>query len=127
MTTQASTTKARLAVLAARWRSDLLTNVVPFWLNHSLDEEHGGYFTALDRFGSVLDESKFVWLQGRAVWTWSRLHNELRSEVPVEDSEKWWAAARCGRPTGNFDDADDDDDDDDADKEEDDALESVLK
>ena len=96
MTTQASTTKARLAVLAARWRSDLLTNVVPFWLNHSLDEEHGGYFTALDRVGSVLDESKFVWLQGRAVWTWSRLHNELRSEVPVEDSEKWWAAARCG-------------------------------
>ena len=88
--------RARLSVLAARWRSDLLTNIVPFWLNHSLDEEHGGYFTALDRDGSVLDESKFVWLQGRAVWTWSRLHNELRSEVPADESEKWWRAARCG-------------------------------
>ena len=40
-----------LADMAARWKRDLFTNVIPFWEKHSLDREHGGYFTCLDRDG----------------------------------------------------------------------------
>jgi hypothetical protein len=33
---------ARLAAMAETWRSDLLTNVLPFWLKNSVDTECGG-------------------------------------------------------------------------------------
>jgi mannose/cellobiose epimerase-like protein (N-acyl-D-glucosamine 2-epimerase family) len=40
-------------------------DIIPFWINHSLDAEHGGYFTCLDTKGNVFDTDKFVWLQGK--------------------------------------------------------------
>ena len=43
------------------YRDTLLNNVVPFWENHSLDRENGGYFTCLDREGKVYDTDKFMW------------------------------------------------------------------
>lgn len=62
-----------------RWRqrfhSELNDNVLPFWLEHSLDHQHGGYFNCLDRDGSVYDTTKHIWLQGREVWMFSKLHN----------------------------------------------------
>ena len=51
--------------LAAQYKSELLDSVLPFWLEKSQDKEFGGYFTCLDRDGSVFDTDKFVWLQGR--------------------------------------------------------------
>ncbi len=65
------------AELGARFRSDLLQDVIPFWERHSLDEEHGGYFTCLDRDGTVFDTDKFLWLQARQVWLFSMLYNRL--------------------------------------------------
>lgn len=53
--------------LAAESRDELLNNILPFWLDHSIDQQCGGYFTCLDRDGSVFDTDKFVWLQGREV------------------------------------------------------------
>ncbi|HNV00044.1 MAG TPA: N-acylglucosamine 2-epimerase, partial [Verrucomicrobiota bacterium] len=43
------------ARLAALYRATLLENVIPFWLDHGLDSEHGGILTALDRDGTVID------------------------------------------------------------------------
>ncbi len=74
----------------ARYRGELLESVVPFWLSHSVDREYGGYFTCLDRNGKVYDTRKYVWLQGRAVWTFSRLYNQ------VEQRLEWLEAAACG-------------------------------
>ena len=82
-----------LADMAAVWRRDLVTNVIPFWEKHSLDREHGGYFTCCDRDGKILDDSKYMWLQARAVFMWSRLHNEF---VDATDVEPWFAAAKLG-------------------------------
>ncbi len=73
---------------AARYRAELLDHVIPFWLRHSLDREHGGYFTCLTRDGQVYDSRKYVWLQGRAVWMFSKLYNEL------EPRQEWLDAAR---------------------------------
>ena len=38
--------------MAERWKRDLLENVVPFWERFSIDEAHGGFFTALDADGA---------------------------------------------------------------------------
>jgi N-acylglucosamine 2-epimerase len=62
---------------ADRYRSHLLEKILPFWQTHSLDREHGGYFTCLDRDGALYDDKKYVWLNGRAVWTFSRLYRTL--------------------------------------------------
>mgnify|MGYP000875680614 FL=1 len=69
--------------LEKQYKSELLENVVPFWLSKSQDEEFGGYFTCLDRKGNVYDEDKFVWLQGREVWLFSMLYNKV-------DKKKEW-------------------------------------
>lgn len=58
---------------AALYQRELLENVLPFWLNHSRDAVNGGFFTCLDRQGRVYDGDKFVWLQGRQTWCFSRM------------------------------------------------------
>ncbi len=62
---------------ANQYRTTLLENVLPFWLEYSKDETHGGYFTCLLRDGKVFDTDKFIWLQARQVWTFSMLYNRL--------------------------------------------------
>lgn len=63
--------------LANKYKTELLDSVLPFWLDNSIDKEYGGFFTCLDRDGSVYDTDKFVWLQGREVWLFSMLCNKL--------------------------------------------------
>src|SRR5512147_1886362 len=79
-----------LSSLANRYRTELLDNVIPFWLRHSIDREKGGYFTCLDREGRVYDTDKFLWLQGREVWTFAMLY-----EV-VDRRQAWLDAALHG-------------------------------
>ena len=38
----------RTRQLAEQYRSALLEDVIPFWLRHALDRDHGGIMTALD-------------------------------------------------------------------------------
>lgn len=62
------------------YRDNLLKDVVPFWLAHSGDFSHGGYFTCLDREGKVYDSDKFTWLQCRQVWCFSMLYNKVQKD-----------------------------------------------
>ena len=75
---------------AEQYRAALYQDVLPFWLRHSIDHEYGGYFTCLERDGRVYDMDKFIWLQGREVWTFSMLYNH------VEHRQEWLQAARSG-------------------------------
>ena len=70
------------------YRKDLLERVVPFWLKNSLDRECGGYFTCLDRDGSVYDTKKYIWPNGREVWMFCRLYNELEKNPEYLDAAK---------------------------------------
>ena len=76
--------------LANRYKTELLDRVLPFWLNNSIDKEYGGYFSCLDRDGSVYDTDKFIWLQGREVWLFSMLCNKLGKK------QEWLDAAIQG-------------------------------
>ncbi len=51
-----------------RYRSELVDRVIPFWEEHAADREYGGYFTCLDRDGSVYDTEKYMWMQWRIVY-----------------------------------------------------------
>ena len=51
----------------ARLRTNLYRSVLPFWLSHSFDARHGGFWDCLAKDGSVYDDTKHVWLQGRQV------------------------------------------------------------
>lgn len=75
---------------ASQYRDALLNDVIPFWQNHSLDPEKGGFFTCLDRSGRVYDTDKFIWLQARQVWTFAMLHNR------VEQRPDWLEVAQHG-------------------------------
>ena len=75
---------------AAKYQTNLLDSVIPFWVRHSVDWEAGGYFTCLDREGAVYDPRKYVWLQGRQIWMFSRLYNQ------VERRQEWLDIATHG-------------------------------
>jgi len=72
------------------YRSTLLEDVVPFWEKHGVDDEYGGFFTCLDRDGSLIDSDKGVWQQGRAAWLFGELYNN------VEPRESWLNLAQSG-------------------------------
>ena len=99
------TTPEGRARLAALYRDTLLDDVMPFWLRHGVDREHGGILTCLDRDGSVVDTDKSVWFQGRAAWMFATLHNTL------EPRAEWLSAAQscieflrqhCAAPNGKL-------------------------
>jgi N-acylglucosamine 2-epimerase len=73
-------TKAMFNEYAEIYRDNLLNDVIPFWLNNSGDREFGGYFTCLDAKGEVFDTDKFIWLQGRQVWTFAMLYNNVEQK-----------------------------------------------
>lgn len=59
---------------------ELFERVVPFWLNHALDNVHGGIYNSLDEKGEVYSTDKSVWMQGRAAYMFSYLYNRLRKD-----------------------------------------------
>ena len=69
------TQPASRAALGSLYRDTLLQDVIPFWLRHGMDHEHGGILTCLDRDGSLVDTDKSVWFQGRSAWMFATLAN----------------------------------------------------
>ncbi len=61
-----------------RYRHDLTTNILPFWLKYGLDRENGGVYTCLDRDGSLMDPTKSVWFQGRCAWVFASAYNNIQ-------------------------------------------------
>ncbi|MEZ6092645.1 MAG: AGE family epimerase/isomerase [Pirellulaceae bacterium] len=106
----------RITHLLEVYRDGLLHNTIPFWLQHGIDRECGGFFTALDRDGSVIDTDKNVWQQGRFTWMLGELYNgvEQRAEwlelalhggrfleqhcFDPQDGRMWFHLTREGRP-----------------------------
>lgn len=76
--------------LAEQYKHELLNRVVPFWLTKSQDTQYGGYYTCFLRDGKVFDTDKFIWLQGRQVWLFSFLYNQ------VEKRQEWLDCAIQG-------------------------------
>lgn len=73
-----------------KYKNDLLTDILPFWLKYGIDHENGGYFTCLDRDGSLLDTNKSVWFQGRFAFILAYAYNNLEKQA------EWLEACKNG-------------------------------
>lgn len=80
----------RMAELRDLYRDGLLRDTLPFWIPRAVDREYGGYLTALDRDGTVLQTDKSVWFQGRFAWLLATLFDT------VEKRPEWLELSRHG-------------------------------
>ncbi len=71
------------------YKKELLNDILPFWLNNSIDYENGGIFTQVDKKGNVFGYEKSVWFQGRALWTFSKAYNV------IDKNPEFLKAAKC--------------------------------
>src|SRR5690349_5286742 len=69
--------------LKSFYQQQLLRDTLPFWFPRSVDTEHGGFLLMRDADGSLIDDDKAVWIQGRATWLLSTLYNS------VDKNSKW--------------------------------------
>lgn len=81
---------SRVRELRLRYETELFEKVIPFWMRHSPDREHGGYFNVLDRDGSVFDTAKYIWLQGREAWLFAKLYRK------VDARPEWLEMSKLG-------------------------------
>ena len=74
--------------MEVKMREYLVKDILPFWLNHAIDDEYGGIFTCLDRQGNIYGEEKSVWFQGRALYIFSLVYNSVEKNKKYIDAAK---------------------------------------
>jgi len=97
-------------------REHLLTRVLPFWARHSVDRDHGGFITHLDRDGTITDPGhKFLVTQSRMIYSfitgaalggpadWRAIARQgvdffLRAFRDIQYDGWFWSVTRQGRP-----------------------------
>lgn len=78
-------------------REHLEQVVLPFWLEHGIDEEVGGFFTCFDNRGRErVSTDKFTWSQGRFVWLLARAARLAEQGLLTVDAQRLLDAARGG-------------------------------
>ncbi|MCD6131412.1 MAG: AGE family epimerase/isomerase [Candidatus Hydrothermae bacterium] len=85
-----NSSKEIIAELLPFYQDQLMNKVIPFYMEYALDRQYGGYTTCLDDDGTLLSGDKYLWSQGRGVWTFSALYNR------IEKDPKWLEVAELG-------------------------------
>lgn len=121
MNDESALSPKRMLELVHIYRDGLLDDVLPFWLNHAIDDEFGGILASVNRDGSRIDTDKSVWQQGRFTWLLGELYNDPRLQdhpqrdqwlaiaidnleflsrhcFDPEDGRMWFQVTRDGRP-----------------------------
>ena len=58
------------------FRNELYKEVIPWWLQYSLDTLDGGFFNCIHEDGTLYDTTKYIWLQGRQVWMFAKIYGD---------------------------------------------------
>jgi N-acylglucosamine 2-epimerase len=66
-----------LPELRKRYQAELFEAYLPFWDRYGIDHKYGGFMCALDHDGTLVNDYKFHWFQGRGIWVYSFLHNHF--------------------------------------------------
>ncbi len=77
--------------LLADCQNQLFDQYLPFWERGGIDEEHGGFMCYLYNDGSVENDRKDIWYQGRGIWVYSNIYNEW------DKNPKWLKIAQKAR------------------------------
>jgi len=76
-----------------RYEKELTDSVIPFWENHCVDREHGGFLICLDRYGDPYDTTKHLWMQWRTVYMFAAL---AETRFAADRRERWLEIAKQG-------------------------------
>ncbi|MBE6559810.1 MAG: hypothetical protein E7662_01690 [Ruminococcaceae bacterium] len=68
----------------AQYARTLNEEVMPFWLRYSADET-GAINNCLAEDGTVLSRDRYIWSQGRALWTFSAMYNRIEKKQEYLD------------------------------------------
>jgi mannose/cellobiose epimerase-like protein (N-acyl-D-glucosamine 2-epimerase family) len=77
-----------LAQLRDKYRADLFEDFLPFMDKYVIDHEYGGFMCNTDHQGHRANDHKLSWFEGRGIWVYAFLYNNLARE------EKYLTVAR---------------------------------
>lgn len=75
----------------------LKETILSFWMPRCLDTEMGGYLNCFDNAGEhLMSKDKFIWSQGRFVWTFSKLATTTADIFTEQERKKFLEYAAHG-------------------------------
>jgi len=74
-----------LAQLRDKYRAALFDDFLPFMERHVIDREYGGFMCNTDHQGQRANDNKSSWFEGRGVWVYAFLYNNLAKEEKYLD------------------------------------------
>jgi N-acylglucosamine 2-epimerase len=80
--------ESQLHNLKSFYEQQLLNDTLPFWFPRSVDTTYGGFLLMRDADGSLIDDDKAVWIQGRATWLLSTIFNTVDKNVTWIDNAR---------------------------------------
>jgi len=109
-----------LEEIREQYRYDLFDDYLAFLDKHVIDHEYGGFMCNTDRDGTNITQNKRCWYEGRGIWVYSFLYNNLdpdpkhleiaRKSVGILEKNdpgrgKFWPESfdRKGNPAGDPD------------------------
>ncbi|MEW5901504.1 MAG: AGE family epimerase/isomerase [Acidobacteriota bacterium] len=69
-----------LQKLKKTYEHDLFEDFLPFMEKYVIDDEFGGFMCNTDRDGTNITKDKNTWFEGRGIWVYSYLYNNLAPE-----------------------------------------------
>ena len=75
-----SLTLRTLTQLREEYRSYLFGDFLPFMEKFVIDEQFGGFMCNADSQGKLVNQNKMSWYEGRGIWVYSFLYNNLARE-----------------------------------------------
>ena len=63
----------------------LFDDYLPFLDRYVIDHEYGGFMCTTDRDGTNINTNKRTWYEGRGIWVYSFLYNEVKSDPQYLD------------------------------------------
>lgn len=68
-----------------QYSNTLNNEVMPFWLKHTIDES-GAINNCISEDGTILSKDRYIWSQGRALWTYSAMYNRIEKKQEYLDA-----------------------------------------
>ncbi len=91
-----------LEQLRKEYMSDLFDDFLPFLDKYVIDHELGGFMCNTDRDGKNITTDKAAWYEGRGIWVYSFLYNNLAKEQKYLDiAAKSVEFILKNKPSGN--------------------------
>jgi mannobiose 2-epimerase len=79
----------QIGVLKRELKRELIRNILPFWLNHTIDHAQGGFLGHIDFHGNpVPDANKGAILNARILWTFAASYRELGDPAYLRAAER---------------------------------------